>query len=211
MHIGIPHIKVILKKNVKGRKSFTCEQHLHAFYILNFRRQIPIPRAKNGAQIPHLRVILGDQMALHVLRKITYRTEIYVTWKCHYTSNKAQGVCRPFHPSSNVTPLEFLLINVKKTRKFRSISHHPTHPFLTVPNSPPYKFWATLSNSPVPGHINEATIMLSEGVDLSTWSIHYSTMILCSGGSREGQNGGLVIGILNLSGDRFFRSQSSLT
>ena len=108
-------------------------------------------------------------------------------------------------------PLEFLLINVKKTRKFWSISPHPTHPFHTMPNSPPYKFWATLSNSPVPGHINEATIMLSEGVDLSTWSIHYSTMILCSGGSREGQNGGLVIGILNLSGDRFFRSQSSLT
>ena len=53
--------------------------HVHAFYILNFRWQIAIPRTQNGAQMPHPRVILGDHMALHVLKNITILAAMSLT------------------------------------------------------------------------------------------------------------------------------------
>ena len=62
-------MKVILKNNVKDRKSCIPKPHVHAFYISNFRGQIAIPRNQNGAQMPHLGVILGDHISLHVLQK----------------------------------------------------------------------------------------------------------------------------------------------
>ena len=54
VHTGILHIKIILKNNVKDRKSFTPEPHVHASYPLNSRGQIAIPRTQNGDQIPHI-------------------------------------------------------------------------------------------------------------------------------------------------------------
>jgi len=48
------------KNNVKDTKSFTPEPH-----ALNLRGQIAIPRTQNGDQMRH---ILGDQMALQVLK-----------------------------------------------------------------------------------------------------------------------------------------------
>ena len=80
-------IKVILKNNVKDRKSCIPKPHVHAFYIFNFRGQIAIPRTQNSAQMPHPRVILGDHIALHVLKKISYRTELYMIWKRYFSSN----------------------------------------------------------------------------------------------------------------------------
>ena len=49
VHTGIPRMKVILKNNVKGRKSCIPKPHVHAFYISNFRGQISILRTQNGA------------------------------------------------------------------------------------------------------------------------------------------------------------------
>ena len=63
---------------MKDRKSCIPKAHVHAFYISNFRGQIAIPRAQNGAQMPHHGVVLGDHVALHVFKKITYRAELYV-------------------------------------------------------------------------------------------------------------------------------------
>ena len=68
---------------MKDKKRFTPELHVHASYALNFRGQIAIPRAQNGDQMPHL---LGDEMALEVLKKITYRINIYVNWKRYFSS-----------------------------------------------------------------------------------------------------------------------------
>jgi len=68
---------------VKDSQSFTPEPHVHASYALNFRGQIAIPRTQNGDQMPH---ILGDQMAVQVLKKITYRINIYVNWKRYFSS-----------------------------------------------------------------------------------------------------------------------------
>ena len=100
-------IKAIFKNNLKDRKSCVPKPHVHAFYILNFRGQIAIPRTQNGAQMPHPRVILSDDMALHVLKKITYRTELYVTWKRYFSSNVNDG---------HDFLLKFLLINLTKRR-----------------------------------------------------------------------------------------------
>jgi len=68
---------------VKDRKNFTPEPQVHASYALNFPGQIAIPRTQHGDQMPH---ILGDQMALQVLKKITYRIKIYVNWKRYFSS-----------------------------------------------------------------------------------------------------------------------------
>ena len=83
----------------KTGKNCIPKPHVQAFYILNFRWQIAIPRTQNGAQIPHPRVILGDHMALDVL----------VT-------------------DGHDFPLKFLLINLTKTQKFFPISPNSTLP-----------------------------------------------------------------------------------
>ena len=82
VHTGISHIKIILKNNVKDRESFTPEPHVHASYALNFSGQIAIPRTQNGDQIPG---ILGDQMALQVLKNFSTSTHFDLLWIQNYS------------------------------------------------------------------------------------------------------------------------------
>ena len=94
-------------------------------------------RIQNGAQMPHLGVILGDR---------------------YVSSNVTDG--HDFH-------LKLLVIIVTKRENLAQIYPTQNHPSRTVPNSSTYKFWATLSNSPDPGRINKlnASGMPSERVD----------------------------------------------
>ena len=108
--------KIIIKNNVKDRKSFTPEPHVLASYALNFRRQIAIPRTQNDYQMPH---ILGDQMALQVLKNITYRINTYVNWKRYFSSMQQCHWPTCFS-------LKISLDHCNKTRKFSS--PYPTLP-----------------------------------------------------------------------------------